>query len=106
LPQVASGSGSGSGFLFPRRPEEILGVGVEWVCPGVTAGLDFGLTMVAELRDRTYAECCQLMDEYDPDPPLHSGSMKTAPPEVKAAMVQLLADFVKKFEALAAAAQG
>jgi len=73
---------------------------------GVTAGLDFGLTMVAELRDRTYAECCQLMDEYDPDPPFHSGSMKTAPPEVKAAMVQLLADFVKKFEALAASAQG
>lgn len=24
---------------------------------GVTAGLDFGLTMVAEPRDRTYAEC-------------------------------------------------
>ena len=30
--------------------------------------------------------------------------MKTAPPEVKAAMVQLLADFLKKFEALAALA--
>ena len=73
---------------------------------GVTAGLDFGLTMVAELRDRTYAECCQLMNEYDPDPPFHSGSMKTAPPEVKAAVVQLLAGFVKKFEALAASAQG
>ncbi len=26
---------------------------------GVTAGLDLGLTMVAELRDRIYAECCQ-----------------------------------------------
>jgi putative intracellular protease/amidase len=47
---------------------------------GVTAGLDFGLTMVAELRDRTYAECCQLMSEYDPDPPFSAGSMKTAPP--------------------------
>jgi len=70
---------------------------------GVTAGLDFGLTMVAELRDRTYAECCQLMSEYDPDPPFHAGSMKTAPEEVKAPMIELLADFVKKSEALAAA---
>jgi putative intracellular protease/amidase len=73
---------------------------------GVTAGLDFGLTMVAELRDRTYAECCQLMSEYDPAPPFHSGSIKTVPPEVKAPMVQLLADFVKKSEALAAATKG
>ncbi len=70
---------------------------------GVTAGLDFGLTMVAELRDRIYAECCQLMSEYDPDPPFNAGSMKTAPEEVKAPMVQLLAEFVKKSEALAAA---
>ena len=73
---------------------------------GVTAGLDFGLTMVAELRDRTYAECCQLMSEYDPDPPFNSGSMKTAPPEVKAPMVEMLADFVKKSEALANAKKG
>ena len=68
---------------------------------GVTAGLDFGLSMVAELRDRTYAECCQLMNEYDPDPPFHAGSMKTAPEEVKAPMVQLIAGFVKQAEALA-----
>ena len=69
---------------------------------GVTAGLDFGLTMVAELRDPFYAECCQLMAEYDPDPPFNAGSMKTAPPEVKAPMLEMLADFVKKSEALAA----
>jgi len=70
---------------------------------GVTAGLDFGLTMVAELRGRTYAECCQLMSEYDPNPPFHSGSIKTAPSEAKTPMVELLTDFVKKSEALAAA---
>ncbi len=70
---------------------------------GVTAGLDFGLTMVAELRDRTYAECVQLMGEYDPDPPFNAGSMKTAPAEVKAPMVQLLAEFTKKAEKLATA---
>ena len=69
----------------------------------MTAGLDFGLTMVAELRDRTYAECCQLMSEYDPDPPFNAGSMKTAPPEVRTPMVEMLTGFVKKSEALAAA---
>ena len=73
---------------------------------GVTAGLDFGLTMVAELRDRIYAECCQLMGEYDPDPPFYAGSMKTAPAEVKASMVELLADFRKKAEELATPKKG
>ncbi len=70
---------------------------------GVTAGLDFGLSMVAELRDQTYAECCQLVSEYDPDPPFNAGSLKTAPKGVKDAMVLLLADFVKKAKVLASA---
>ena len=73
---------------------------------GVTAGLDFGLTMVAELRDRTYAECVQLVDEYDPNPPFNAGSMKTAPAEVKAPMVEMLAGFTKKAEELARATRG
>jgi len=73
---------------------------------GVTAGLDFGLTMVADLRGRIYAECCQLMSEYDPDPPFNAGSIKTAPAEVKTPMIEMLADFVKKSEALAAATKG
>lgn len=73
---------------------------------GVTAGLDFGLSMVAELRDQTYAECTQLMSEYDPDPPFNAGSMKTAPPKVKTAMIQLVADFTKKAELLSGVAKG
>lgn len=73
---------------------------------GVTAGLDFGLSMVAELRDQTYAECAQLMSEYDPDPPFNAGSMKTAPPKVKTAMIQLVADFTKKAELLSGVAKG
>ncbi len=68
---------------------------------GVTAGLDFGLTMVAELRDPTYAQCCQLVSEYDPDPPFHAGSLETAPPEVSEPMTRMLAEFRAKAEALA-----
>lgn len=69
---------------------------------GVTAGLDFGLMMLAELRDRTYAECTQLVAEYDPEPPFHAGSLKTAPAAVTKAMQELLAGFRKQAETLAA----
>ncbi len=69
---------------------------------GVTAGLDFGLTLVAELRGKIYAECAQLVKEYDPHPPFNAGSLKTAPENVKIAMTKLLADFSKKANALAA----
>jgi hypothetical protein len=60
---------------------------------GVTAGLDFGLTMVAELRDRLYAEGTQLGCEYDPDPPFNAGSLRTASPEVREIMQSMYASF-------------
>jgi putative intracellular protease/amidase len=60
---------------------------------GVTSGLDFGLLMVAELRDQTYAECTQLVSEYDPHPPFNAGSLQAAPGPVVRAMKELLADF-------------
>jgi putative intracellular protease/amidase len=63
---------------------------------GVTAGLDFGLQMVAELRDATYAQNVELLCEYDPQPPFHSGSMRTASPEVQATMRGMLAGFVSR----------
>ncbi len=47
---------------------------------GVTAGLDFGLTMIAEMRGDTYAQMAQLLCEYDPHPPFNAGSAHTAPP--------------------------
>lgn len=46
---------------------------------GVTAGLDFALTLVSKLRNDAYAQGVQLMSEYDPHPPFHSGSPDTAP---------------------------
>ena len=70
---------------------------------GVTAGLDFGLMMIAELRSRFYAECTQLVSEYAPQPPFNAGSLKTAPAKVKADMIELLAGFTKQAEELASA---
>jgi putative intracellular protease/amidase len=60
---------------------------------GVTAGLDFGLLMLAELRDRTYAEGVQLMCEYDPQPPFDAGSVHTAPAHVKSMIQAMVAGF-------------
>ena len=48
---------------------------------GVTAGIDFALTLVSLLHDRKTAEAIQLRLEYNPAPPFNSGSPDTAPPE-------------------------
>lgn len=56
---------------------------------GVTAGIDGALTVAALLRGNFAAQKIQLMIEYAPDPAFHSGTPKTAPPEVlKAAREQ------------------
>jgi cyclohexyl-isocyanide hydratase len=51
---------------------------------GVTAGIDFALTLVSILADRQTAEAIQLRLEYNPAPPFNAGSPDTAPPEVLA----------------------
>jgi cyclohexyl-isocyanide hydratase len=51
---------------------------------GVTAGIDFALTLVSILCDRPTAEAIQLQLEYNPAPPFNSGSPETASAEVLA----------------------
>ena len=51
---------------------------------GVTAGIDFALRVAAKLRGRQAAEFTQLVIEYDPAPPFHSGHPRDARPEVVA----------------------
>jgi cyclohexyl-isocyanide hydratase len=51
---------------------------------GVTAGIDFALTLVSILLDRQTAEAIQLRLEYNPAPPFNAGSPETAPPEILA----------------------
>ena len=53
---------------------------------GVTAGIDFALTMVSEIAGRDIAESIQLGIEYAPAPPFESGSPDTARPEILAAV--------------------
>ena len=58
---------------------------------GVTAGIDFALTLVSVMVDRQTAEAIQLRLEYNPAPPFTSGSPDTAPPEILARMNQRIA---------------
>jgi cyclohexyl-isocyanide hydratase len=52
---------------------------------GVTSGIDFALTVVAEVYGRDIAENIQLQIEYDPKPPFETGSIG-----------QVSADFAEK----------
>ncbi|WP_437506891.1 DJ-1/PfpI family protein [Sorangium sp. So ce1099] len=52
---------------------------------GVTAGIDFGLAVAAELAGEPAARAIQLAIEYAPDPPFASGRPELAPPDVLAA---------------------
>jgi cyclohexyl-isocyanide hydratase len=52
---------------------------------GATAGIDFALTLVAELADASTAQAIQLDLEYAPEPPFDAGTPSTAPEEVVAA---------------------
>ncbi len=45
---------------------------------GVTAGIDFGLTLLAEIAGEDVAKSVQLGLEYDPQPPFQSGSPEKA----------------------------
>jgi cyclohexyl-isocyanide hydratase len=49
---------------------------------GVTAGIDFGLRLAAELRGERAAREIQLLMEYDPAPPFRSGSPREAGAEL------------------------
>jgi cyclohexyl-isocyanide hydratase len=51
---------------------------------GVTAGIDFALAVIDEIRGREAAETIQLMVEYDPQPPFEAGSPERASPAVLA----------------------
>jgi cyclohexyl-isocyanide hydratase len=49
---------------------------------GVTAGIDFALSLIAELRGEETAQGTQLLLEYAPEPPFAAGLPETAPQRV------------------------
>lgn len=59
---------------------------------GVTAGIDFDLTLLAELRGEDVAKITQLMIEYNPKPPFNTGYPDAAGPEMVAMVHAAMGD--------------
>jgi len=74
--------------LFGAEPDEarVVRDGDIITGGGVTAGIDFALTVAAELAGETFAQALQLGIEYAPAPPFNAGRPETAAPDVLAAV--------------------
>jgi transcriptional regulator GlxA family with amidase domain len=68
---------------------------------GVTAGFDFGLNVVAQLRDPDYAKAVQSLAEYHPEPPFDAGSPERAPAETTKMLTEMFAPFVERAQSAA-----
>lgn len=73
---------------------------------GVTAGIDFALTLAAELAGEEAAQRIQLVLEYDPAPPFDSGTPEKAGDARVEAVSALFAHRIAAFEALLARRAG
>jgi len=64
---------------------------------GVTAGLDFAITVVSALRGKGYAQGLMLQAEYHPEPPLPGGTIQSTDPQVAKMMREMFAPSVSGF---------
>lgn len=62
---------------------------------GVSAGLDFGVSVVDEMHGRMVAQAGVLISEYAPQPPIDGGTLETARPEIAKLLQNNLAGFVQ-----------
>jgi len=65
----------------------------------VTAGIDFGLYLVAKLRGEDYARAVQLMLEYDPHPPFESGTPAQARADTRDFVMRMYAPLIQAAKA-------
>ena len=61
---------------------------------GVTAGLDFGLTVASILYGEEMAKMIQLLLEYNPSPPFDAGSPEKAGPELVEKAMKFMQGFI------------
>ena len=69
-----------------RSDERVVRDGNVITAGGVTAGIDFSLTLIAELAGEELAQSIQLGLEYAPHPPFASGRPEEAPAAIYAAL--------------------
>ena len=63
---------------------------------GVTAGIDFALSVAAELSGPEIAQAIQLQIEYAPEPPFDAGVPETAPPAILSRVRERMAAMAAK----------
>lgn len=68
---------------------------------GVSAGLDFAIALVEQLRGRKYAEALVLQAEYAPEPSIKAGSITDASADVGEMMELMFSPVAQEFKALA-----
>jgi cyclohexyl-isocyanide hydratase len=82
--------------------ERVVRDGNRFTGGGVTAGIDFALTLMAEIAGPDIAQGVQLSLEYDPHPPFNSGAPGLAPQPVMEAANERYAPRLSAFEAVLA----
>ncbi len=80
--------------------ERVVRDGNRFTGGGVTAGIDFALTLMAEIAGPDIAQAVQLSLEYDPHPPFNAGSPRVAQQAVKEAADERFAARLGVFEAV------
>ncbi len=68
---------------------------------GVSAGLDFGIALVATLRGKPYAASLMLQAEYHPQPPFEGGTLATTDSAVATMMSEMFVPVADRFRAIA-----
>jgi cyclohexyl-isocyanide hydratase len=72
---------------------------------GVSAGLDFGLSVVEQLRGRPYAQALMLQAEYAPQPPFAGGTVASTDPRIARALEGMLSPVISKARRIALASR-
>jgi transcriptional regulator GlxA family with amidase domain len=86
----------------PVGDERIVHQGDVVTCAGVSAGIDLGLWLAAEIAGEDRAKAIQLSMEYDPQPPFDSGHFSKASTATKASATALMSRELLKPTALKA----
>src|SRR5688572_25275676 len=80
--------------------ERVVRDGSTFTGGGVTAGIDFAFTVMAEIAGPSVAQAVQLALEYDPRPPFSAGTPAVAPAAVRDAADRRYATRLDEFEAI------
>jgi len=75
-------------MLANYSPERVTIDGKYWTSAGVSAGIDLGLLLCAEIAGREVAEAIELSMQYDPQPPFGTGDFTSAATAERVAIIE------------------